>query len=220
MRGSTRCCSLTDPGQGADARGAGGGRSAPRQLSGESPVIRVEDDEDALLLDRCLEGDGGAFGQLVDRYQRVLFNVSLRMVGNREDARDITQTVFLKVYENLGKFDRRHKFFSWVYRIMINESLNHLNKARRMEPLDEALQSGAGGPEEECSQHRLHDSVQAALLELSPDYRQVIILRHFVQLSYLEMSGVLEVPEKTVKSRLHTARQLLGGIFSKHGIAR
>jgi RNA polymerase sigma-70 factor (ECF subfamily) len=192
--------------------------SGTRQLSGESPVIRVEDPEDDLL-DRCLKGDGGAFGQLIDRYQRVLFNVSLRMVGNREDARDITQTVFLKAYENLGKFDRRHRFFSWVYRIMINESLNHLNRVRRTEPLDERLESRERGPEEECARGRLSDSIQSALQELTPDYRQVIVLRHFVQLSYHEMSDVLDVPEKTVKSRLHTARQLLGGIFSERGIA-
>jgi len=188
-----------------------------RQLSTASPVIGIEDGEEALL-DRCLRGDGGAFGQLIDRYQRVLFNVSLRMVGNREDALDITQTVFLKAYENLGRFDRRHKFFSWVYRIMINETLNHLSRTRRTEPLDESFQAGTPGPEEECSQNRLRESIQAALLELSPDYRQVIVLRHFGQLSYEEMSEALEVPEKTVKSRLHTARQLLGGIFSKHGI--
>jgi RNA polymerase sigma-70 factor (ECF subfamily) len=189
-----------------------------RQLSAPSPVIGVEDTEEDLL-DRCLEGDGGAFGQLIDRYQRVLFNVSLRMVGNREDARDITQTVFLKAYENLGRFDRRHKFFSWVYRIMINESLNHLNKARRTEPLEEAIVSRANGPDDDCSRRMLHDSIQSALLELTPDYRQVIILRHFAELSYQEMSEALEVPEKTVKSRLHTARQLLADIFSKHGIA-
>ena len=181
-------------------------------------VVMVEHDEDGLL-ERCLEGDGGAFGQLVDRYQRVLFNVSLRMVGNREDARDITQTVFLKAYENLGKFDRRHRFFSWVYRIMINETLNHLSRAKRTEPLDETMASEQGGPDEDCERNRLHDSVQSALMELSPDYRQVIILRHFAQLSYQEMSSVLEVPEKTVKSRLHTARRLLGGIFSRSGIA-
>ncbi len=191
--------------------------TARRQLSGPSPVIGIEDGEEALL-DRCLGGDGGAYGQLIDRYQRVLFNVSLRMVGNREDALDITQTVFLKAYENLGRFDRRHKFFSWVYRIMINETLNHLSRTRRTEPLDESFQSGALGPDEECSQNRLRESIQAALLELSPDYRQVIVLRHFGQLSYEEMSEALEVPEKTVKSRLHTARQLLGGIFSKHGV--
>jgi len=179
----------------------------------------VEQEEDDLLV-RCLDGDGGAFGELIDRYQRVLFNVSLRMVGNREDARDITQTVFLKAYENLGSFDRKHKFFSWVYRITINESLNHLSKSRRLEPLDESLQSRESGPDEECDRHRLRDSIQAALSELSPDYRQVIVLRHFAQLSYQEMSGVLEVPEKTVKSRLYTARQLLGDMFSKHGIRR
>jgi RNA polymerase sigma-70 factor (ECF subfamily) len=176
-----------------------------------------ENDEEGLV-ERCLEGDGGAFGELIDRYQRVLFNVSLRMVGNREDARDITQTVFLKAYENLGKFDRRHKFFSWVYRIMINECLNHLSKVRRTELLEESFESVQSGPDEECARNRLSDSIQSALGELSPDYRQVIILRHFVQLSYEEMSGVLEVPTKTVKSRLHTARRLLGGIFSKHGI--
>lgn len=190
--------------------------SVPRQLSAEPPVLGVEGGEEALL-DRCLEGDGGAFGQLIDRYQRVLYNVSLRMVGNREDALDITQTVFLKAYENLGRFDRRHKFFSWVYRIMINESLNHLSKARRTEALDETLATTAHGPEEDCYQNLLREAVQSALMELSTDYRQVIVLRHFAQLSYHEMSGVLEVPEKTVKSRLHTARQLLGGIFSKNG---
>ena len=191
--------------------------SDTRQLSAPTPVLRVEQEEDDLL-GRCLDGDGGAFGELIDRYQRVLFNVSLRMVGNREDARDITQTVFLKAYENLGSFDRKHRFFSWVYRITINESLNHLSKNRRLEPLDEALQSRECGPEEDCDRHQLRDSIQAALSRLSPDYRQVIVLRHFAELSYQEMSGVLEVPEKTVKSRLYTARQLLGDMFSKHGI--
>src|SRR5258706_14703991 len=120
----------------------------PRQLSADPPVLGVEEQE-ATLLDRCLGGDGGAFGQLIDRYQRVLFNVSLRMVGNREDARDITQTVFLKAYENLGSFDRKHRFFSWVYRITINESLNHLSRNRRVEPLDESLPSRECGPDEE-----------------------------------------------------------------------
>jgi len=191
--------------------------NSSRQLSVPSPVVPVEDTEE-VLLDRCLEGDGGAFGKLIDRYQRVLYNVSLRMVGNREDALDITQTVFLKAYENMGSFDRRHKFFSWIYRIMINETLNHLSKRKRTEPLEETLESGATGPEEECSRLEECERIQTALLELSHDYRQVIVLRHFADLSYEEMSGVLEVPEKTVKSRLHTARQLLGGILLKHGI--
>jgi len=189
----------------------------PRQLSADPPVLGVEEQE-ATLLDRCLGGDGGAFGQLIDRYQRVLYNVSLRMVGNREDAKDITQTVFLKAYQAMGTFDRRHKFFSWIYRIMINETLNHLSKRKRTEPLDETLRSDEAGPDEDCSRNRLRDSIQTALLDLSTDYRQVIVLRHYAELSYEEMSEVLHVPEKTVKSRLHTARQLLGEILPKHGI--
>jgi len=188
------------------------------QLSAGGPVLQAEDQEEALL-GRCLEGDGGAFGELIDRYQRVLFNVSLRMVGNREDALDITQTVFLKAWQAMGTFDRRHKFFSWIYRIMMNETLNHLSKRKRTEPLDETLVSDGSGPDEDCSRQRLRDLVQAALLELSPDYRQVIVLRHFAELSYEEMSGVLRIPEKTVKSRLHTARQLLSGILPRHGIS-
>ena len=176
------------------------------------------DEED--LLDRAIEGDGGAFGKLVERHQRVLFNVALRMVGNCEDAKDITQAVFLKAYQNLGAFNRRHRFFSWIYRIMINESLNHINRAKRHEPLDERLPSYEGGPDEDCERSELSDSIQTALVGMSPDYRQVIILRHFVQLSYQEMSELLEVPEKTVKSRLHTARQVLGDILSKKGVGR
>ena len=190
----------------------------PHQLSARPAVLEVEEQE-AALLDRCLEGDGGAFGKLIDRYQRVLFNVSLRMVGNREDALDITQTVFLKAYQAMGTFDRRHKFFSWIYRIMMNETLNHLSKNKRTEPLDEAFPSEGKGPEEECSRNRLRETIQTALLELSTDYRQVIVLRHYGELSYEEMSGVLHVPEKTVKSRLHTARRLLGDILSRHGIS-
>jgi RNA polymerase sigma-70 factor (ECF subfamily) len=141
------------------------------------------------------------------------------MVGNREDASDITQTVFLKAWQAMGTFDRRHKFFSWIYRIMMNETLNHLGKRKRTEPLDEAMVSDGSGPDEDCSRQRLRESIQAALLELSPDYRQVIVLRHYAELSYEEMSGVLRIPEKTVKSRLHTARQLLSGILPRHGIS-
>ena len=103
---------------------------------------------------------------------------------------------------------------------MINESLNHLNRRRRLEPLDERLVSQEKGPDECAGQSELSGIIQAALMELSADYREVIILRHFVQLSHCEMSGALDLPEKTVKSRLHTARQLLGGILQKRGVGQ
>jgi RNA polymerase sigma-70 factor (ECF subfamily) len=155
---------------------------------------------------------------LVDAYERVLFNVVLRMVGDREDARDVTQTVFVKAYENLSTYDCRRRFFSWIYRIMMNEALNHINRSKRLVPLDEGMASREKGPDVRAGEREVGEIIQCALTELSTDYREVIILRHFVQLSHHEISETLDIPEKTVKSRLHSARQILGGILTKRGL--
>lgn len=174
-------------------------------------------DED-LLLQRALDGDREAFGGLVEIYQRPLFNVALRMVGNDEDARDLTQTAFVKAYRALGSFDRRYRFFSWIYRILINESLNLLKRRRRSEPLDPEAPSSARSPDDDVHEREVHDIVQAALLELAPAYREVIVLRHFLSQSHQNMAETLGIPPRTVKSRLHTARQLLGKILHKRGV--
>lgn len=172
----------------------------------------MDDVDDAELVTRCLRGDQQAFEPLVARYEKVLFNVALRMVGDYEDARDITQTAFVKAYEKLASFDPRYRFFSWIYRIMINESLNHLQRRKPYQPLDPGL-ACATTPLEDAQASELSERVQEALMRLSPDYRQVLILRHFVELSYSEMSSLLSIPEKTVKSRLYTARQRLGDVL-------
>lgn len=172
------------------------------------------------LVRRALEGDERAFGGLVEAYERVLFNLALRMVNDREDARDLTQTVFLKAYRHLATFDRRHKFFSWIYRIMLNESLNFISRRKRHEELDDRLVSTDSGPEDRADGSQVRDIIQSALTDLTLDYRQVIILRHYLQLSHREMSEVLNVPEKTVKSRLYTARQQLGEILQRRGLRR
>src|SRR5882672_7204875 len=106
--------------------------------------------DEAALVARSLEGDHGAFASLVGAHQRVLFNVALRMLNNREDARDVIQTVFLKAWRKLDAFDRQLKFFSWIYRIMLNESLNLLERRRLHDPLDEALVSREPTPDERC----------------------------------------------------------------------
>jgi len=178
----------------------------------------LTDDEVAVLVARSLRGDGRAYGRLIDAYQRVLFNVALRMVGNREDAKDVTQTVFIKAFENLSTFDSRRPFFSWIYRIMINESLNHLSRSKRLVPLDEGMPSLEKGPDASADDREVSEIIQRALMELSTDYREVIILRHFAQFSHHEMSEALDIPEKTVKSRLHSARQILGDILVKRGL--
>ncbi len=169
----------------------------------------VDGDPDYSLVERCLDGDVEAFEPLVLRYQRPLYNVALRMLGDPEDARDVVQEAFLKAYEKLSSFDHRHRFFSWVYRIVINESLNARGRRRPTHPLGfEPV--AAGGPEDAVRARERDDCVQAALLRLSSEDRQLLVLRHFAELSYAEIAVTLGVAEKTVKSRLHDARQRLG----------
>lgn len=178
----------------------------------------VREDEEELVA-RSLEGDTRAYGRLIDAHQRVLFNLALRMVNDLEDAKDLTQIVFIKAYEGLATFERGRKFFSWIYRIMVNESLNLIARRRPSEPLDEEMETLEHRPDRIAESNEVTGIIQEALTELSPDYRQVIVLRHFAQLSHQEMSELLEVPEKTVKSRLFTARRILGEILTKRGVS-
>jgi len=156
-----------------------------------------------------MDGDRGAFEALLVEYEKPVFNAAFRMLNNRDDARDVTQTVFLKVFENFAQFDPSRRFFSWIYRITLNESINWLGKENRLEPLLYETADEGKGPDEEVESARISAGVQAALMTITTDYRTVVILKHFLGCSYVEISEVLEIPEKTVKSRLYTARQQL-----------
>ena len=175
--------------------------------------------KEAALVARSLEGDTEAYGELVTMHQRVLFNVALRMTGNREDAQDVTQIAFIKAYQKLATFDRSRKFFSWIYRILWNETLNLIQRRPKHEPLDEEMPAGQPTPDRDSEERESSLLIHEAIQELPADYRQVILLRHFAQLSYQEMSRMIELPEKTVKSRLFTARRLLGSILERKGVA-
>jgi len=166
----------------------------------------------------CLEGGRHAFEELLNRYEKTVFNLALRMAGDRDDARDITQNVFTRVFEGLPGFDFRHRFYSWLYRIAVNESMRFLEQRRRTWPVDESLASGLPGPEECASGRELVVAVQRALHGMNPDHKSVIVLKHYLRLSYREIAEILQIPEKTVKSRLFTARQLLRKTLS--GVAR
>jgi RNA polymerase sigma factor (sigma-70 family) len=166
-------------------------------------------DDDSLFVAECLAGDTAAFRPLVERYQRVLFSVALRMLGDREEATDATQTAFVKAFEKLVTYDRRHRFFSWLYRILVNECLN-VRRAQRLEvPLDDGIPA-AGDPLEALQVNERRARVKAAVARLPREQREVIILRHFADLSYGEIAEALGLPEKIVKSRLYSARQQLG----------
>ena len=168
---------------------------------------------------RCLGGDHAAFEPLVSRYERVLFRVALRLTGEYEDARDATQNAFVKAFEQLHRYDGKRKFFSWLYRIAVNECLN-LRRSRRPEQAmtDEFEGSNAqNGPFEAFAQVEARSRIDRAMAHLSFEYREVIVLRHFADLSYEEMAEAIGVPEKTVKSRLFSARQKLAGLLGIAG---
>jgi RNA polymerase sigma-70 factor (ECF subfamily) len=169
-------------------------------------------DDDLDCVGRCLRGDTAAFRPLVERYQRLLYTVALRLLGDREEATDAAQTAFVRAYQKLRTFDQRHKFFSWLYRILVNECLNVRRTWGRFEPIDPALVAH-DDPAAGVEQAELRQAVQAALLQLPVAQREVIVLRHYAGFSYHEMAETLHVPEKTIKSRLHAARQRLGELL-------
>jgi len=171
-------------------------------------------DDDTALVQRTISGDQRAFEVLVGRYEKALFNLAFRMTGNREDAKDITQAAFVKAFENLASFDTGQRFFSWLYRIAVNESLNRVRTLGRQDELSAELPSKEDDPETAFRRNRTREVVQQAVLRLSPDQRAVILLRHFNDMSYEEIGVVLGIPVKTVKSRLYSARQVLAGLLA------
>jgi len=177
----------------------------------------LEANEESALVLRCQEGEAGAREQLVSEYERVVYTLAYRMTGDREEARDITQAVFLKVFRGLATFDTRRRFFSWIYRIAVNESIDRLRAKRPGEPLDETREDPGDRPDAAAERQQTADLVQAALLELGHDDRQVLVLRHWLDRSHAEIGEVLGIQEQTVKSRLFEARRRLGRILRRTG---
>jgi RNA polymerase sigma-70 factor (ECF subfamily) len=181
------------------------------QPSASGRVIGSED-ADELLVERSLEGDHAAFAALVRRYQRPLYNAAYRILGREEDAADVLQTVFLKMTERLGDYDPRFRFFSWIYRIAMNEALTLLRRNGRDLPLEEEDETPGPesiGPEWRAAEAEAAVRIQRVLMGLKPADRAVITLRHFSDCSYEEIAHILELDVKTVKSRLFEARQRL-----------
>lgn len=173
---------------------------------------------DRALVKKCQAGDTRAFGILVDRYQKPVFNAALRMVKEYDDAQDIAQTAFVKAYEKLDTYNPKYEVFSWIYRIVINEAINFLNARKPTVELDHTFKSSGNTPEENLFQKELGCQIEDSLMILSLDYRIVIALRHFLDFTYQEIGDVLQIPEKKVKSRLFSARQRLCEIMTKRGM--
>lgn len=179
-------------------------------------VFAMKTDVDALAA-ACARGETEAFDELFDTLRGPVFNLAFRMVGNEDDASDICQITFVKVYEKISNYDSRYKFFSWIYRIAINESINHIKRNARSSPLQGDEPTSAHAPDAICHGHELGVLMKDALMRLPHRRRALVILRHFRGCTYREMAGILDLPESTVRSELYTARQNLQALLQAAG---
>jgi len=167
-------------------------------------------DRDLIL--RARRGDAGAFGELVKRTQSAVFNVCHRLMGERRDAEDMAQEVFLRAYQRLDTFDIERPFLPWIRRVAANLCFNRLAaQVSEPPPLDEErdMASPDEQPPPQIEQRQLSERVKMALSCLPPRYRIMIELRHYQELSYEEISETLHLPLSTVKSDLFRARKAL-----------
>jgi RNA polymerase sigma-70 factor (ECF subfamily) len=174
--------------------------------------------DDRRLVEQCLAGDHGAFEHLVGKYQKAIYNLALRMVQDPDDAEDVAQSAFVKAFDRLSGYKPEFKFFSWLYRIALNESLSFLEQRKRFESLEDAGAVEDAGRKDPAEEDDLREKIASGLMELKPDYRVVVVLKHLEGLSYEEIGQILDIDEKRVKSRLFTARQLLRDILVKKGL--
>jgi RNA polymerase sigma-70 factor, ECF subfamily len=180
-----------------------------------------QDGHEAELIERAKAGDAKAFGVLVERYQRRVVGVAMAVVHDQEDALELAQETFVRAFENIGKFESRSSFSTWLYRIAANIAIDFRRRERRHPTLrgEEAdneiqrLPSKIGDSFKEAQRSEMAQRITDALGQLTPEHRAAILLREVEGLSYDELSDVLQCPRGTVMSRLHYARNHLRQIL-------
>jgi RNA polymerase sigma-70 factor (ECF subfamily) len=165
-------------------------------------------DRDLILSAR--RGDAGAFGELVTRHQTSVFNVCFRILHERVEAEDMAQETFIRAHGKLGSFDIERPFGPWVRRVAANVCLNHLESQKiTVELNDEKDADETQNLEKQVEVRERSEQIRAALASLPANYRAVIELRHYQEMSYEEIAIELKIPLSDVKSHLFRARKLL-----------
>ena len=180
-----------------------------------------------LLLHKAKAGDIGAFEELIDAYQKKVFNLAFRIIGNYDDAADLAQETFVRIFKAISKFKEESSFSTWIYRITTNVCLDEIRKRKNKKilSLDEDIHMDDGdmkrqvesdeiGPEQNAEREEVRKIVNDAINMLPEDQRVVITLRDIDGMSYEEISETLKCPGGTVKSRINRARVALKNILS------
>ncbi|NNE42680.1 MAG: sigma-70 family RNA polymerase sigma factor [Gemmatimonadetes bacterium] len=190
--------------------------------------------DDLQLVRSARDGDEAAFTRLVERHEARIYNLALRLMGNSQDAEEVLQDTFLQVFRNLGRFEERSRFSTWIYRIATNEALMRLRKAKRKREVfledtagedgewrGEEIRDFARSALEDVENKEMMEILEGLLAELPEDYRVVFTLRDIDGLSNAEVAEVLEISVAAVKSRLHRSRLYLRDrltrIYGKRG---
>ena len=195
-----------------------------------SPVftrdLSVASDRELVAI--AVEGFDGSFEELVRRYQRPIAAYVYRMVGNYESALDLTQEIFIKVYNSLSRYRSEFKFSTWIYKIAHNAAVDHLRRSSTREQslvagtesdsYDLPIESASLTPEQESERKERRGEIESVVRALPSNYRELIILRHSQDLSYEEIVEVTGLPLGTVKNRLFRAREMMRQQFVDKGI--
>jgi RNA polymerase sigma-70 factor, ECF subfamily len=176
--------------------------------------------DDRALVERIIGGDRDRFSELVKRYERRVVNYVYRITHRYEDAHDLTQDIFVKVYLALDRYDPKYQFSTWLFRIAQNSAIDALRKKSVSEvPLarqgddedgkDREFADDGISPERALKNKQLSAAIEGAVDSLPADYRELIQLRHYAELSYEEIAAMKKLPLGTVKNKLFRARNLL-----------
>ena len=186
----------------------------------------------ALLVRRCLAGDASAWEEIVQQYHRRIYNICYRFAGSADDAQDLTQEVFIKMYRTLNSYDAsRGALVTWVTTITRNLLVDHFRKTRQDRvtdsldaapsehedamPLSERIQDQSAPPDASVQSREARETVHRSLQKLSPELREAVILRDLQDMDYREIATVLKVPEGTVKSRINRGRAELARLLQR-----
>ena len=181
--------------------------------------------EDIQLIARARSGDERAYSTLLQKYERAVFSICLRMVRDREEAADLSQESFIKTFSMLERYNPAYAFSSWLFKITSNLCIDHLRRRRIAtyamdDPIDgeggeiqRQYESDEPDPHESYVRREKMDQLEAAIGELPEHYRIMLVLRHQENLSYEEIAASLEIPLGTVKARIHRAREMLRGVL-------
>jgi len=176
---------------------------------------------DLKLIKKCKRGEEAAFEMLLNRYRGAIFNLCFRMTRHPEDARDLAQEIFIKVFSLLDRYDEEYAFSSWLFRIATNHCIDYLRRNRlrflsleggmRLEDEEIEFQLPDSGPHPDTVLQRKEalDRLEEVIAELPPHYRVITLLRHDQELSYEEIASILDLPLGTVKARIHRARNMI-----------